>query len=140
MTAPALPLWMQEFSRCRPWIEAALASSAIKTVTIEEVAGRIARGELQLHPGKESCIVTGIDSYPSGIRTLSVYAAGGRLDELAEMLPGVEAWGRSLGCTHVFVRGRPGWQRSFLTRERGYALDQITLWKALSDDPERSPQ
>lgn len=130
---PGAPEWLREFWRCKKWIEEALESSAIRSLTVGDIFAMIAKGAAQLHPGKACCFVTTIDHFKTtGVRVISVYAAGGDLKEMEEMAPKIEAWAQSQGCTHVFIKGRRGWERSFL-RTQGYQVDQVVLVKELNN-------
>lgn len=44
-------------------------------------------------------------------RCLHVWLAGGDLRDILKLKPGVEAWGRAQGCSHVTLSGRKGWRR-----------------------------
>lgn len=42
---------------------------------------------------------------------LHVWLAGGRLEELKEALPSVEAWGQKNGAKRLMITGRAGWEK-----------------------------
>lgn len=42
---------------------------------------------------------------------LHVWLAGGRREELEEMLPSVEAWGQKNGAKRLMITGRAGWEK-----------------------------
>jgi hypothetical protein len=89
-----------------------------------------ARGHAQLWSGKNSAFVTQIDPDE---KALHCWLAGGDMDELLLMMPGLEAFGRGWGCTcaTVILAGRRGWIR--VLKPYGYQLDGDVLRKALVD-------
>lgn len=46
------------------------------------------------------------------------------------MTPGILEWGKSVGCTHAMMTGRPGWQRTKLMRD-WIKQDYVILEKKL---------
>ena len=125
--------WLEEFQRCKPWIEAALASGTVQTHTIGDVFALIANGGAQLWPMPNSVIVTVMDKYPNGVQTVSAWA-GGNMAELEAKIPEIEDWACKQGCTHVFIKGRPGWRRAMFPG-LGYRLDQVVMVKELAHVP-----
>lgn len=123
----SLPEWVAEFDRCGPWLEAALQYSD-GTHTLDDVADGVARGLFQFWPGNTSAVVTEIITYPR-TRVLHYFLAGGTLQELAEMRPDIEAWGRAIGCNRVTLCGRRGWLKSFL-HDEGYT----EKWSVMAKD------
>lgn len=108
-----------DVSRYRPQIEAALVY-ADATHAYDDVARMIAAGELQLWPGPASCIVTEIVRHPQ--KTLcNVFLAGGTLREIRAMAPILYDWARSQGASYMTFTGRPGWARTFLTKDDGWS-------------------
>jgi hypothetical protein len=87
----------------------------------------VAAGRLQFWPGERSCIVTELIEYPKYTQ-LHFFLAGGRLEELMAMVPLVEEWGKSRGCTRASLIGRRGWERTFLVRS-GWKQDLVLLEK-----------
>jgi hypothetical protein len=75
----------------------------------------VVRGEAHFWPGGGSCVVTEIIVQP-GKRYLNFFLAAGRLEELEAMTPIILEWGKANGCTHALLTGRPGWERTFLTK------------------------
>lgn len=122
-----------EWERCRPWLEAALHRGGDPT-TIDEVWEAVQAGRCHFWPAIDSAVVTQLCSKG---RELNIYLAGGRIERLREMLPSLEAFGKALGCQIVTILGRRGWERTFLTREMGYAPVATLLGKELPNDVER---
>lgn len=115
-----------EWTRCRPWLEAALEYAA-GTHTVEDVEQAVRSGQFQFWPAEKGAVVTEIIDLPRG-RRLHFFLAGGDLDQLQRMLAPIEAWGRAQGCTSVSLAGRKGWERTFL-REEGYKAQWVVLVK-----------
>ena len=118
----------EEIGRCRAWIEAALEYSQ-GTHTFSDIASGILSGRFQLWSAKQSAVVTEIIVYPR-MKDLHYFLAGGDLDELKQMRPSIEAWGKGQGCTRVSLAGRPGWAKTFL-RDEGYEPAWFILKKDL---------
>jgi hypothetical protein len=115
-----------QFERCRAWIEAALAVDA--EATADHLLGEVLAGRVQLWPGERCCVVTQCVLTPQG-PTIHVWCGGGRLSEMAAMRPGIEAWGRSMGCIWITGESRKAWDR--LLKPFGYVRDGDVLRKAL---------
>ncbi len=103
--------------RCWPWLAAALARGRDARLSREALAARLATGQAMLWPGEGAALVTECLITPEG-RCLHVWLGGGRLAALMALRPGVEAWGRAMGCDYATIDGRRGWDRVF--RRHGY--------------------
>lgn len=99
-------------------IERALAYSG-GTHTVQDVLDGIEAGEFQLWEGERSIIVTKLMQHPQLLEAFCFLAAGD-LQEIAALYPVILDWAKAKGCTRVSCLGRPGWERSFLTREAGW--------------------
>ena len=117
-----------DFERCRKYLEAALEHAG-GTHTIDDVRAGIEDGRLQLWPGVHSAIVTELLQHPRQ-RILHFFLAGGSLEELQAMTPPILDWGRTQGCSRAALFGRPGWSRSFLTKE-GWRPTAVVMEKVL---------
>lgn len=115
-----------QFARCRDWIEAALAVDA--EATADELLAQLVAGKAQLWPGERACVITQCALTPDG-PTLHVWCGGGELSEMASLRPGIEAWGRSMGCIWITGESRKAWDR--LLKPFGYVRDGDRLRKAL---------
>jgi hypothetical protein len=122
-TSPAF----REWDRCKPWIEAALEGGFYDIAHIEAMLKRPAN-PAQFWPGKNAAIVTEVQDHGSH-RVLFVWAAGGDMDEIIAMAPGIEAVGRLLGCQYAMSEGRSGWQR--VMKRHGFETFSVTIRKAL---------
>lgn len=111
-------IFEQEWARCAPWIDAALAHAG-GTHRPDDVKAMIARGDAGFWPGERSAAVTLVEDEPCE-RRLLIWLAGGDLAELGgPLLTQMEAWGRAVGCRRVLVIGRGGWERAL--KPQGYA-------------------
>ena len=118
----------EDVARCRTYIEAALEYSQ-GTHTFADIAAGLLSGRYQLWAGQNSAVVTEIIVYPR-MRDLHYFLAGGDLDELKEIRPRIEDWGRKNGCSRVSLAGRPGWAKTFL-KDEGYEPAWFILKKDL---------
>lgn len=127
-TSPPSPAdFASEWTRCRPWIEAALEYDG-GLHEIGDIEAAITAGEAQFWPGENSAVVTQFWEFPRA-KALNFWLAGGDLDELVrDMRTQIEPWARAHGCTRTVIAGRPGWSRAL--RACGYA----PLWTALGKD------
>ncbi len=108
----------EDWARCAPWLDAALAHAG-RTHSLADVYALVALGEARFWPGRNCALVAAIERDPRELRLL-IWLAGGDRDELeAELLPMAETWGRAAGCRRAVVIGRAGWERALKTK--GYA-------------------
>ena len=117
-----------ELYRCRRWIDAALEYAG-GTHTFNDIATGVLSGRFQLWPNKNAAVVTEIVVYPQ-LKDLHYFLAGGDIEELKQMRPIIEAWGKSVGCTRVSLAGRKGWAKTFL-KDEGYEPRWFVLAKEL---------
>lgn len=82
---------------------------ALEDASPEEMFEEIRTGKAQLWLGERSAMVTHV--LEGTVRRLHVWLAGGELAEILALKPGVEAWGRAMGCKEVTINGRAGWAR-----------------------------
>lgn len=94
-----------------------------------EVIAALRAGHAQIWPGDTAAMVTQVLNCEDG-RCLHVWLAGGDLAGVMALKPGVEAWGRAMGCDYVSIIGRPGWAR--LLRDDGFVLIDDELRKPLN--------
>lgn len=125
----------REWRRCSPWIEAALHAGGDGT-TLEDVYQAVVSGRMHFWPALDAAVVTQLCSRG---QELNIYLAGGSLERLREMLHSLEAFGTAMGCKIVTILGRPGWARSFLTRDAGYRHVASLLGKELPNEGTKEP-
>ena len=82
---------IQEWARCRPYIEAALAH-APGLERIEDVERAIERGSYQVWFGKECCAVTEIAHYAQAKALVVVHGGGDMAELLDELEPAMCAF------------------------------------------------
>jgi len=103
---------VDELDRCWPWLAAAAGRGRERGLRKAELAELIARGQAMLWSGEEGALVTQCLITPEG-RFLHCWLGGGALRALLGLRPGVEAWGRAMGCEFASIEGRKGWDRVF---------------------------
>jgi hypothetical protein len=121
------------WARARPFLEEALLHCG-GTHELEDVVKAIGEGRLQLWLGERSAGVSEILTYPRK-RVLNLFLAGGNLEEMKALRPGLEAFARGHACDGVMFSGRltaaarraSGWSRAW----QGYAPTHLTFCKEL---------
>ena len=121
-----IPVWATEFMRLQHHVEAALEYSQ-GTHDAHDVLEQIAKGELQLWPGKDTVVITQIITFPKK-KTLHVFLAGGNQKELKELDPFVVEWAKEQGCSALTFTGRMGWARSEM-KEIGFETTHVMMSK-----------
>lgn len=99
---------------------------ALKDDTEASLVSSLTQGLAQLFEGSRSAFVTQITPSP---RTIHAWLAGGDLQELISLVPGLEAYARALGCRYATVSGRKGWDR--VLKPLGYVRVGAELRKVL---------
>lgn len=119
------PIWLTEWNRCQKYIEDALEYGH-GGFDISDVFDKVAQGDFHLWTRQNSAAVTEIVSFPKK-QVINIALAGGNLDELKDIANSVVEWAKSQGINSVFVSGRKGWQRTFLSdmgfKPRYYILE-----------------
>jgi hypothetical protein len=116
----------REWTRCAPWIEAAL-DHAGSAHGIEDVKALVERRECRFWAWPNCACVTEAQIWPKA-KWLLIWLAGGDLNELlTDVLPQIEAYAVEEGCSRVWLVGRPGWERVMPTYKRA----AVTLMKEL---------
>lgn len=115
-----------KLEECREWLEPSLEDGFYSWV---DVVKAILTGNAMLWPGKNCAIVTEDNSYPDGTRALQTWVAGGDMEEILSLAPGIEAMARLRGCTSSLVQGRAGWSKPL--KAMGYRIWSTTLRKEL---------
>lgn len=117
-----------EWARCRPWLEAALAIS-LGFETIADVKRSIDSCRYQFWPGARSAAITELVEFPRA-KVLIVRMAGGDLDELVEMEKIFCKFARANGCSKIMGEGRKGWER--VCEGMGYRYGYVCMAKDLT--------
>lgn len=119
----------QDWPRCRPWIEAALARGP-GLETIDDVERYLSEGSYQLLASPNSAVVIELSQYARR-KVLTVIHGGGDLEELEDVVePALCSIARVNGCTAVMLTGRQGWIRE--GRKKGYDLAFVVMMKDLA--------
>lgn len=111
--AGAWAMYRAEFERCSEWLAAALDRFPIRTHTLEHVWADIVAGKAVLWPTPNSACVTQIDSYPTGVKVVHGWLAGGDLNEIKQTVAKIEAFAKEHGCAAASIMGRRGWLKAF---------------------------
>lgn len=98
--------------------------------TVDDVLALVAAGQMQKWEGLTSIVVTQINQYPR-CKELYFFLAAGDMDEVKELYSVILAWGRSQGCDRAGFIGRPGWARSFVTKDEGWTTTMSLYTKEL---------
>lgn len=119
-----------EWSRCGPWIQAALDHAA-NTHDLGHVEAMVRAGEAQFWPREACAAVTQIVRHPN-FSALHLWLAGGDLDALvSDLRPAIEAWAICAhGVTRATVLGRSGWGKPL--GPHGYKTTSRLLVKELT--------
>ena len=115
-------------SKYRRYIETALQHSG-GTHSYEDVVRLVREKKLQFWAGPSSCVITELIDFPQK-RVAFVFLAGGNLGEIERMGPALCEWAKQQGCVGVHFAGRPGWERTFLTRT-GWTKSAVLFEKVL---------
>lgn len=118
---------LAQWARFRPLFVEALAGDAYWTV--EDLEQRIAHRRAFFFPGHEAAIVGEVEVYPTGIRMFRVFRFVGDPAGGVQMMPGVEAVARMMGCDGILVEGRP--TATLPLEAVGYAPFVSTVGKSL---------
>lgn len=113
-----------------PRLESAFARAPDNADTILDVYIHLTRNpEYQLWVSDTAAIVTRTARQPSGL-TMHFWLAAGDLAGVEALVTLAESLARTLGCHHLTMFGRLGWQRSFLSRS-GWDVEQVGMRKRL---------
>lgn len=115
LAAGARAEFLRTWNRCRDWLLAALEPGCGDEASL---LADLAAGRAQLWMGEAAALVTQCVVDGRG-PCLHVWLAGGELEDILAMRPGVEAWARARGFERVTINGRRGWSR--VLRRYGYA-------------------
>lgn len=103
-------IW-KDWHECREYILPAL-EYCHGSHNEDDVLALLAAGQYKLWRGEGCAVVTGFIQYPR-FKAMNTIFAGGDLDGLRALQPGMETWARVQGCGRVIGGGRPGWGKVF---------------------------
>ncbi len=114
-----------EFERAWPLLKPAIIHD---THRMRHVWAAIESGAVQLWTNDTAAIVTEINVYPTGLKAINGWLAGGDLDGVKQLVAKAETFGRQNGCTLASIsNGRRGWTRAL----DGYGAAGVQLTKEL---------
>lgn len=94
------------------WRARLAAANDAEFLPIEYIDQLLIDGKAQFWATEDGAVVTGIEPHPGGaIVCRSLAGAGAAERMIAELKPEIEAWAKSMGCTHCQIEGRAGWGR-----------------------------
>lgn len=105
------------------WLRPALGDA-----TVEELIAELGSGAAQLWLGETAALVTQLVG-DGADRSVHIWLAGGGLQGVLSLRPGLEAWARGQGCQSITIDGRPGWRR--VLRPFGYRMAGRELKRSL---------
>ena len=108
---PPAIVTFEEWTRCSPWLEAALEYGH-GTHDIWDVLAAVEANQATFWPWERSALVTQIERCPK-LTVCTFWIAGGDMAELMSKEPGVSAWAKRNGCNRIAIHGRRGWARMF---------------------------
>ena len=98
--------------------------------TIDWLNMKVATNQFRPFVGKHACIVAEIITYEATqAREVHGVVAAGDLQEIEELIPLAEEWGRSLGCIAAQIDSRDGWER--VMKKHGYERLKSVIRKEL---------
>lgn len=117
-----------EWERCKPWIEAAIAHSP-GLETIEDIERQLAECTVQFWPAPNCAVITDVSMH-NDKRVLTVRYGGGDLNELLTLVePNLCEFARTAGCEAIIGLGRKGWERA--AEKNGYRFAWVAMIKSL---------
>lgn len=115
----------EDLMRCREWIQSAL-NKGENTHSFVDVVDGVMSGNMQLWSGENGCAVTEIVVYPNK-KVLHVFLAGGKLEQITDMMDSAVEWGKAQGCDGMTLSGRKGWVK--VLKDYGWEQQQVVLAK-----------
>lgn len=80
------------------------------THSVDDIVAGVRSGALQAFASENAFVVTEVGVAPRK-KWVNVLVAAGELDEVMELQPQIEAFGRDQGCEFMTMTGRRGWSR-----------------------------
>lgn len=102
---------VSEWAKCRDALLPAIEMTD-GTHNEDDVLAGLLSGQFKLWRNGSSACVTEFCQYPR-MKTINVFIAGGKLEEIAPLQIEIENYGRKMGCQRATLLAvRDGWQRS----------------------------
>jgi len=99
------------------------------THTYQDVVTGVENQSMIFWPGKDSFLITELQKFPRK-RSLHIFLAAGKLDELLKMRPYLEDFASKAKCDFITIAGRPGWER--VGKKLGYNPVWTYLFKEIA--------
>lgn len=116
-----------EFDRVWPWLKPAIQNFG-DTHRKRHVWQAIESGDVQLWANETGALVTEIKVYPTGVKLVNAWLAGGDIAGVVALVPEAERFARSKGCKRVGIGlCRAGWSRAL--SPYGYRQTGVQLTK-----------
>lgn len=77
----------------------------------------------------DSAVVLKVETYPTGLRVLNVFAVAGDMQDVFSAEPMVMEIARYNNCERLELHGRKGWER--VLRDRGWKFESVTMHKVV---------
>lgn len=127
-SAPSLAektiMLMTDILKWRDGLEAALHHGG-DSHTFDDVVARIIAGELHFYDFVDCCIIMQLVHFPR-FKNYHCFAASGTQEALDEARKHMFEMGKHLGCKHISISGRPGWERRL--KSRGWKHASTTMY------------
>lgn len=116
-----------DFERCWPLLKPAILLYG-DTHRKKHVWESIESGHSQLWCTELSAVVSSIKVWPTGMKEVIGWLAGGDIKGIQQLVPQIESWAKKRGCARAgILLGREGWARAL----DGYKPAGIQLMKEL---------
>lgn len=100
------------FMEAWPLLEPALTALPMETHRKEHVWAAIEAGDAQLWTNDTAAAVSEIAVYPTGLRALNVWLAGGDLSGVKALDAEIDAYAKLKNCGARTIMGRRGWVKA----------------------------
>lgn len=120
-TEPTIDNWIKVRAFLIPAIEI-LGGTHTET----DVLVLLLSGKMQLWMSTNAALITEVITYPR-LNRLSVFVAGGNMDEIMAMKPALESFAAKNNCAQCKIEGRRGWEKI----HQDYQFLSISLLKEI---------
>jgi hypothetical protein len=115
---------MTDILKWRDGIETALHHGA-NSHTFDDVVARILAGELQFYDFGDCCVIMQLVFFPQ-FKNYHCFAAAGTQEALDAVQEHMLNMSKHLGCKHLTISGRAGWERRL--KARGWKQASVTMY------------
>lgn len=111
----------ETFERCWPFLQESLDvggmtlpdGTYLPPFRREHLWERLSAGKCLFWPGEDSAFITEFYCTPTGLRSHHCWVTGGNLEEIKQMMPAIEDYGRQRECHRQTSNGRRGWLKGY---------------------------